>query len=518
MERFGVRSLSSRSRPFFSALASASGVRTKGVACCELGHVLPARSARRAEGIFVRWEWDGERLVVENDRFGIYPLFYSIYGGEIRISPSIQHVLDGDFPKTLNFPGLAVFLRLGGFLKEDTPFEHVQVLPPASRLTWCRGNIDLERGSLEALSLPVTPGTFDETVEEYQSLFRQAVARRPPPADGYDIALSAGRDSRHILLELIRQGYEPNRTVTVQGQPPIDDEDRVVARLLAHEIGVPHDEVGYPESYVDAMLKDLELTEFCAAPHTWLIPLAGYFKARGTQCVYDGLAGGILSGGQQVSNQKLDLIRDGRTQELAKVLLRESCNESLIHVCYRAEFARQIPESLAVDRLANELERHRESRSPMVSFVFWNRTRRYVSLLPFGLLGHVEKIYCPYLDHDLFDFLMNVDPQYSMQKRFHDETIRRSYPEFAHIPFGSTGVKAPPQKELDRYYRKAALESLGYLLRNPRSARSRLVKTERFAAMLARSSLQLHPGKLWYLNRFLRPLQMERAVGGIDGL
>lgn len=513
MERLDLDFIgSARERPFFSARAVGSGVQTQGTPRCQLGHVLPNHAGHGDDGIFVRWDWDGQRLTVENDRYGIYPLFYSHYGGEIRISPAIQHVLDGDFPGALNYPGLAVFHRLGFFLAEDTPFEHVHVLPPGSRLTWQQGRLDLKRGSREAPRPPAIPRTFDETVETYQELFRQAIKRRPPE-NGYDLALSGGRDSRHIFLELLHQGHKPRHAVTVQGPPPIDNEDVLLASRLAQATGIDHRVVRYEGSYVASVLKDAELTSHCSGPHDWLIALAVYFGEAETECIYDGLAGDVLSGAHQVSGEKLALMQAGRTQELAKLLLRATSGEPAIKACYRPAFVERIHQSLAVERIAAELERHLEAPSPLQSFVFWNRTHRGIAVLPFGLLSKVKTIYCPYLDHDLFDFLMNVNPEYSMQKAFHDETIKRRFPEVSHIPFQATDAKKLSQAEISRHHRACARETLFHLLAKPRQRlRARLLRTERLAAMLIRTILARNPPKPWYLQTLLRGLELERVA------
>ncbi|MFP4162323.1 MAG: asparagine synthetase B family protein, partial [Ectothiorhodospira sp.] len=158
--------LSARERPWFTARYRGGEVSTEGTPSCQLGHQLDNRTGPTPDGIFVEWHWDGTTLTVRNDRYGIHPLFYACHGGEIRISPSILHVLDGPFPKTLNDPGLAVFFRLGFFIREDTPFEHVHVLPPGSELRWQKGDLQLRRGLRDA-PMPAHPvGSFDEAVEE----------------------------------------------------------------------------------------------------------------------------------------------------------------------------------------------------------------------------------------------------------------------------------------------------------------------------------------------------------------
>ena len=199
--------LSSFDRPFFSARVTPDGIVTGGTPHCFLGHRLSPGNRPVADGIFVQWQWDGQRLVVSNDRYGIYPLYYACHDNAIHISPSIHHVLKADFPKTLDTAALAVFYRLGFFIAEDTPFEQIRILPPGSRLIWQQGNMHLERGSIETPAPANEVRSFDEAVEQYAYLFEQAIARRPPPADEFTLPISGGRDSRHILLALLKQPF-----------------------------------------------------------------------------------------------------------------------------------------------------------------------------------------------------------------------------------------------------------------------------------------------------------------------
>lgn len=511
MPKSNLDSLSSLARPYFTARVTRNGIETEGTAHCLQGHRLPATNRAIDDGIFVEWQWDGSRLDVQNDRYGIYPLYYSCHNGEIRISPSIHHVLAGSFPKTLDTAALSVFYRLGFFIGEDTPFERVRIMPPGSRLIWQQGKMTLERGSIETPPPADEVRSFDEAVEQYACLFEQAVARRPPPREGFTMPLSGGRDSRHILFALLKQGHRPANTITVRMRPPSANEDIRIARLLTNELGLPHQEIGNPDSFFQANLKDIELTNFCGSGHTWLLPVAAYLKNR-TAALYDGLAGSVISGGFQVNEQKLALFREGRLEELARLLLRESGMGSFLSSTLRKRFGEQLDESVAAEKLALELARHQHARHPLVSYIFWNRTRRGISLIPFSILADVPNVYCPYLDHDVLDFLINLDASYSMGNALHDETIRRAYPEYAHIPFEQENARAPLGKNYSSYYRRSVREFLGYLATHPDRIGSGLLKSERVLLMLLRDITRRQCEYSWYLRPALYTLELERIA------
>jgi len=508
---FELDTLSSLERPFFSATITSGGVVTEGPHHCLLGHRLDNATKGCKDGLFAEWRWDGAELRVCNDRHGIYPLFYSSQGNEIRVSPSIHHVLGGNTSRELNFAGLSVFLRLGFFIGEDTPFEHVHALPPNATLSWRDGQITLQSGGMDTRTDRYRVKTFDEAVDQYAHLFGQAISRRAPTDNQFTVPISGGRDSRHILFELLRQGHKPGMTLTVEARPPSANEDIRIARLMAKKFDLAHSEIGMPTSYFQANLKDIELTNFCGSGHTWLLPVSAWLKGR-TDTLYDGLAGSVLSGGFQVSEKKLSLFRDGKLLELAKVLLRERGTEGFIDNSLRGDFKNKLPEDLAIERLASELAKHADADHPLASYIFWNRTRRGISLIPMSILSHIQNVYCPYLDHDVFDFLMNLDPGYSLNNALHDETIRRNYPEHTDIPFEDHDAPKITGAGYSTYYRQSAREFLAHLASNPARLTSRMLKSERVMMMLLRDLTRRHCEQSWYLQPSLYLLELERAA------
>lgn len=511
MEQSDLGVLSSLERPYFSARIVGGETRTEGTPRCLLGHRLANTTDGVHDGIYVEWSWDGNQLVIQNDRYGIYPLFYSCHGNEIRISPSIDHILRGSFPKTFNYAGLSVFMRLGFYVGEDTPFEHIHYLPPGSILRWKDGKIELKPGSIVSRSPGNPIRSFDDAVEQYTWLFRQAISRRLPDCGEFTVPISGGRDSRHILLELLHQGHKPSLTVTVKSRPPSANEDVRIARLLASEFDLEHKEIDMPASFYKANIKDIELTNLCGSGHIWLLPVSAWLKGR-TQTLYDGLAGSVLSGGFQVSQERLSLFRERRFTALAKDLLRENNQENFIQSTLRPNFRNQIAEPLAIERLSTELEKHADAHHPLSSYIFWNRTRRGISLIPYSILAHVQNVYSPYMDHDVFDFLMNLDPTYTLGNALHDTTIKKAYPAFAGIPFEDKNAPKIKGQSLSTYYRAAVREFLGHFARHPGHGTSRLLKSERVLLMLMRDLGRARCEGTWYLRPALYTFALDDAA------
>jgi asparagine synthetase B (glutamine-hydrolysing) len=120
---------------FFHARKDRDQVSAKGDARCFSGHKIGGRG-QNSDGIYAEWSWDGNRLTVRNDRYGFYPLYYSLQDNEISVSQSIFRLLAEGASPEIDQTAIAVFLRLGYFIGEDTPFRYIRALPPDATLEW----------------------------------------------------------------------------------------------------------------------------------------------------------------------------------------------------------------------------------------------------------------------------------------------------------------------------------------------------------------------------------------------
>lgn len=503
-----IANVSHAPKPFFRASLKNGLVLSEGVPHCLLGRRVPLAAGQLDDGVFLEWSWDGQRLVVTNDRYGLYPLFYCAKSHSICISPSLEQVARGNSDRQLDYPALAIFFRMGHFVGSDTPFEDVRFMPPNSTLTWENGRLDIRQHSAGALPSSVLAPTFDEAVDNYGALFSRAIARRLPGDERFMVPLSGGRDSRHILLELVKQGVRPPACATVRFRPPSTDEDMRVARLLTDRLGIAHIEIDKPSSFFDAELKDVHLTNHCGGGHGWVLPLAS--KLVGDYSImYDGLAGSVLSGGFMLNSRKTALFREEAWEDLARLILGENNAEPMLRSVFTDAFRSRIDLKEAVDRLVPELRRHAGLPNPVLSFVFGNRTRRCVASIPFGSLHQVPVVHVPYLDHAVFDFLFSLDPSMMEDNRLHDETIRRAYTEYADIPYEDKRVKAVMSAADHAYYRAARRAFFSYLRQAPVAATASLRKTQLYARIGA-DLLTSRSQAMWYMRPALQTIELER--------
>ena len=456
--------------PFFRAWRAGTHVYTEGEQTKTLGHHIATGDHRRKDGVFAEWLWDGEELVVSNDRYGFYPLFYSISTNEVAVSPWILQLVRCGVPTELDYAALSVFLRLGFFVGDDTPFATVRALPPNATLRWKLGNFVVQGGY--AIPEPVQV-SVNEAIKVYSQLFRNAIERRAPQDGPFAVPLSGGRDSRHILFELVEHGWRPNFCVTAQHYPTRANEDERIARLVAHELGLRHIVVKQPSNPLEAEIRKNIRTSLCTDEHAWYLPVAEFLSSQ-TKTVYDGIAGDMLSATLAFSllpAENLDLFLHEHYNTIAEHLCGDK-SEVAHRVLFDRGFASRTNRTVAVKRLVGELERHREAPNPISSFFFWNRTRREIALQPYRVLQSGPLVYSPFIDHEVYDFLASLPGQIFVGRDIHSETIRRTYPQWAHLPYEDKGCRPVNPSE---YYAKFSRQLAALVWRRGK-VRSKLLR------------------------------------------
>lgn len=472
-----------------------------------LGHKLEPATRAIPDGVFAEWSWDGTRLTVRNDRYGCYPLYYFTRPGEICVSTSIPELLAQGAPAEFDDAGLAVFLRIGFFIGDDTPFKAIRTVPPAARFEWREGHLQVAGAYAKSKQQSLTR---TEAVDGYVSLFQTAIRRRLPPREDFAVPISGGRDSRHILLELCAAGYQPKFCVTFHRFPPRVHEDVAVATELTRALGLRHVVLGQPRSQLRTELRKNLETSFCSDEHASYVAMIDYLRGRAT-IVYDGFAGGMFSGSQNnVAVERAILFDSRRFADLARNMLGRK-ETSLAKLLQPHQYGR-FGHDLAVDHLVTELEKHADAPNPWRSFFFWNKGRRENALAPYSMITRAAQVHTPYLDHDLYDFLTSLPS--TISQGLHTETIRQAHPRFADIPYGQW---RPPAGMDRRHARLLTLQLAWYASRQTPSP---LVRTSTLLLRLLRGMLHGDYARMRDADNPLVPylLQLGGLVDGVPGI
>jgi asparagine synthase (glutamine-hydrolysing) len=491
---------SAEQAPFFAARVTRDGIGVRGDSTRAFGHKI-ARPDGSIDGIYAEWHWDGRTLKVTNDRYGCCPLYYFHREGEFAISPSVARLVAEGAGSELDEAGVAVALRLGQFIGDDTPFRHIRCLPPNATLTW-DGALQLTGGY--RFREPLRNVLRRDAMDAYRDLFRASMARRRPAGPNFAVPLSGGRDSRHILFELCQTGFKPGVCITALQYP----DDVRVAGMVSRELGIEHAVLDQERDLFQLELRKNHVTNFGFDEGTWPLLLADFFKERGIDTVYDGIAGDVLSAGLFLTPELHELFGSRDVARIAAELLPD--NEQLLAVLLAPEMLRRVPRALALERMTSEVARHLDVHNPATSYFFWNRTRRKIAQSPYGMLAGPFTVYAPYLDHDLFDFLAALPAELIMDHHFHTEVIQTAYPGWAHLPFED---KTQPGHDFSAQHAQFARRFSEFVGLRPRSS---WIRQPSFSARLlaSRVSRSFARTSNWYLRPALWLLQLERLANG----
>ncbi len=445
-----IDSVESVSPPYLLLERTGAGVAVSGLAECSLGHQLSRGGGAAPDGVFAHWKWDGRRLSAITDRYGMYPLYYSATGNSIAVSSSVATLLRHGVSDELDEAALAVYLRIGFFLGEDTPFQAIRAVPPNARFEWSGQGLEISTEEIRTERVTCSP---EAAVDRYIELFRTAVRRRVPAEGRRIVPLSGGRDSRHVFFELCANDTPPDLGVTVKIGEIGECPEVAAAVRVAEACGVPHETIHGDKWSIGGEARKNELSNYCSDEHLWMLPLSDYLCRQTGIVVYDGIGGDVLSAGHRLDPRQSELYERGRLGELANLMADE--RERFLERLLSRDAYGRFNKDRATARLEEELRRHQDAVNPLTTFIFWNRTRREIALGPYALMAGVRTVYAPYLDHDLFDFLIGLPASYTIKKDFHNRTIAKTYPQWADLPYAT--AKLTP-RYVHGAMRRSALE------------------------------------------------------------
>ncbi len=420
-----------------------ASVSAEGCSTHLVGHdPVLVESGAHTHSLQAGWSWVNGRLTVFADRLGIIPIFYRVGDREIVVSESILGLASHSPDLTIDLFEVYAFLKLGVYLGSATPFLGVQRMRAEETIVWEEGRLTR---SLPQKNLTPYLGTRDRAIAEAQQLFVEAIRKRIHNHLRQFVPISGGRDSRHILLELIRQRAQGLQAVTVRYMNDYPEDVRV-GSLVANATSVPHSVLSNDHRhYFKRLAEQISINNFESILHDWMPALTAKFFGR-NHLFFDGLGGdallnsaykGVLPAGMFESMQSGDFERMADT--------------------FAGDFnppkhLRRLPDAQSFSgklksRLIDEFSRHKGAPDIMCRFMLEHRTRRATGIGPIAVFGRVAQVSLPYLDEGLVNFAYRLPASDYWKPGFHDEVITRHYPEFKHIPFESIELRA--QSKLD---------------------------------------------------------------------
>ena len=207
--------------------------------CLHLYEELGVESFRRLNGNFVLLICDlrEKKAILANDRNCLRNVYYAAHDGALLFAPEAKAILqDGTFKRELDVEALAMSLAYGEFWDDRTLFQQMHFLPPASILTYSKGQLSRTR-YWDLCYQPDYGLSEAAVVEQLVEATRRAVAIRMKDRLRYGMSLSGGLDSRVVLAAIEPQ---KRRGVITYTYGPLDCDEVRIAEKVAKKCGTAH--------------------------------------------------------------------------------------------------------------------------------------------------------------------------------------------------------------------------------------------------------------------------------------
>jgi asparagine synthase (glutamine-hydrolysing) len=198
----------------------------------------------RLRGMFAIALWDvrERRLLLARDRVGKKPLYYLHDQDRLLFGSELKALLgDPSVKRAVNAEALDDYLTFGAVPAPRTIYQGVQQVPPAHYLVWERGRVRTEE-YWDPAPIAVVPRSEEEALEEFDTIFQEAVRLRMISDVPLGAFLSGGVDSTAVVAVMARQSQRPVMTTTISFSDGAFDES-VHARTVATALGTDHQEV-----------------------------------------------------------------------------------------------------------------------------------------------------------------------------------------------------------------------------------------------------------------------------------
>ncbi|MGH9942304.1 MAG: asparagine synthase-related protein [Pyrinomonadaceae bacterium] len=401
------------------------------------------------------WDDRSREVFLLNDRYGLRPWQYAHLGGTLYFAPEGKAILAAVGERgRLNQRMLVNALSWGRvWIGQETLFEDILLLPPASVLRWHEGQVSVARYWDYAYQPEGEIG--DEFVERAVETFRDAVARQTGAGLRYGISLSGGLDSRAVLAAL-PEGRRDQLQAYSWGVGDTHDEV-LLAKQTARALGVAWQYLPLaPADFLREAGRGMFLTEGLdlSVQSYGLVTYPAI--RRQTDALLTGLALDLTMGGTYLSPE----LAAGQMPagEAASWALRQS-----------ALFAPE--DCLGLVRLKNAGELLEELRGVAARdwqtgsndhpadqcdrFFLRARVWRYTFARQAWQRFFVEDV-TPTFDNEFFDLLLCVPPAWRAGHRFYQQFLRRLDPRMMEVPYQRTML--PPAAPLELWPAGARLE------------------------------------------------------------
>ncbi|OJX39535.1 MAG: hypothetical protein BGO78_13575 [Chloroflexi bacterium 44-23] len=386
------------------------------------------------------WESDTKRIIIVNDRLGLYPLYYAQSGAGIIFASNIKALLvDQNVNRTVDQTAIAEFLTFDHILWQRTLLESVKLMPQASIFIFSGQHLEIRPYYHFDYLLEFPIKKDEEYIDELNFLMRQAIQRQMNGNFEKGLLLSGGLDSRYILALITENPDDKLHTFT--WSIPNSDDARFAKECAQLAKSDHHFFTLEPDWLVDKAEKAVSLT----SGNGNVINLHAFAtleqEAAISPVIYKGFMGDAMFGfgirprfwadynPEIKMEQHLEAYRDYRVLTF----------DPNIHPQYMTDWfiqnsADNWREDFRSGMLACKSNQMAAQRS------FFDLTQRVPRMTINGI--DVVRDRClvrlPFTDNDLVEFSLKVPPYLLYRRELVERTFIQYFPKYAKIPIAQS--------------------------------------------------------------------------------
>jgi asparagine synthase (glutamine-hydrolysing) len=378
------------------------------------------------------------KIVLANDRFGFRVHYYAINDGRLLFSPEPKAILeDSSFKRELNEMAVAEYFAFGECWNYKTFFKGIEVLPPASILTYENGKILLQKyWDLEYV--PDYRKSEEEFVEDLVRTFRHAVEIRMRDNLRHGVTLSGGLDSRAIIGGMDSDSRKNATAITFGSE---DCDEARIAHMVVVRMGLKEHLIlePTPQNIIENAERDIRLTDgrlFMGL--SFVNPMFQIFREK-VDVIFDGFAMDLTLGGSYLTKEK---VRCRSKERLFDILSKKRLFTDLeLEGLFTEEFHEKVKE-VPMQVYRQEFEKTKSGHPGNFSDELAMNT--HVAWMHIGDVAVRDELEVshPSSDNDFIDVLVRIPPEWRLNHRIYRKFLIKLAPELAGIPYNRTNFRA----------------------------------------------------------------------------
>jgi len=381
------------------------------------------------------WNEELHELLLVNDRYGLRPIYYTKRDGYLLFGSEVKAILEDEtFKKIVNKKSIADFFSFGYILGNKTFFQGIELLPPASIMTYSNDKVSIEQYWDFEFNEVYEDYPIEYYIEKLSKLVLQAVERCMKGDHRIGIPLSGGLDSRTIAASIQKSHY-PIHSFTF-GKPNCYDVK--YAKMISNKLGLIHHFFNFkPDDLVSYAQKAVYLTDGmqnCIHAHR----MQTYNETRN---VMDIALGGWIGDSTIALHGPLDDYSEDCLENFKYIINPVSMD--LVKNLFNDDYIPVIEQNF-IDTQNNilQINDNLDIKLPSNNLQYFNLKIRQHR---FTLMGHVLmrnslEVRTPFSDYDFIDFNLNIPPVLKSDLYLYIKLILEMFPQLSNVPGQKSGM------------------------------------------------------------------------------